>query len=188
MQDAAHHMTSALVGATIDPARGPRGLSAPPALPARFREPERLIWGCFTGTGGASLRWCHLGAPAPRMNCVIVGGFTEFCEKYFETMRDFAARRISVWCLDWRGQGASAREAGPLASRAGSRNFDHDADDLANFTTLTFSTVPDVPRLLVAHSMGAAVGLLTLTRAPQLFNAAVLSAPMLGIETGRFPR
>lgn len=160
----------------------------PPALPTRFLEPEGMVWGRFAGTDGVSLRWCHLAAAAPRINCVLVGGLTEFAEKYFETMRDLSARGISVWCLDWRGQGGSQREASLHASRPGPRNFDHDADDLTYFTSAMFSAAPNLPRLLVAHSMGAAIGLLALTRNPRLFDGAVLSAPMLGIETGRFPR
>src|SRR5260370_41333748 len=43
------------------------------------------------------------------------------------------------------------------------------------------------PRLLVAHSMGAAIGLLCLRRHPRLFDAAILSSPMLGLRTGKFP-
>jgi len=167
-------------------AAAPRLLSAPPTLPARFLEPEGLVWGRFTGTGGASLRWAHLRAPTPRLNCILVGGFTEFTEKYFETMRDLAQRGISVWSFDWRGQGGSEREIGPLASRPGVRNFDHDADDLAAFAAVHLPA--NAPRVFIAHSMGAAIGLLALTRDPKLFDAAVLSAPMLGINTGGFPR
>lgn len=186
MQDAAHRMNIDAARQTGGPAPAPTVLSAPD-LPARFLEPEGLLWSRFAGVGGASLRWCHLAAPTPRINCILVGGFTEFAEKYFETMRDLSARGISVWCLDWRGQGGSARDPGPLAARAGVRNFDRDADDLASFAAATFSATT-LPRLLIGHSMGAAVGLLALTKNPRLFDAAALSAPMLGIETGKFPR
>jgi lysophospholipase len=39
----------------------------------------------------------------------MVGGFTECIEKYFETIANLAERGLSVWCLDWRGQGGSER-------------------------------------------------------------------------------
>ena len=163
-------------------------LSAPPALAPRFLEPEGLIWGRFTGAGGTSLRWCRLTVPYARAHCVVVGGFSEFIEKYFETVRDLAARGITVWCLDWRGQGGSERGDDPLASRPGLREFDTDIDDLSHFAEAAFTQSPPAPRLLVAHSMGAAIGLLALARNPALVDAAVLSAPMLGIETKPFPR
>ena len=46
------------------------------------------------------LRWGHLAAEKPRAECVFVGGFGDFIEKQFETIRDLAARGFSVWCLD----------------------------------------------------------------------------------------
>src|ERR1700745_4321811 len=84
------------------------GPSEPP-LPARFLEPPGFVWGSFTAPDGAKLRWGDLAAAAPRAECVMVGGFTECIEKYFETTADLVARGISVWCLDWRGQGGSDR-------------------------------------------------------------------------------
>ena len=80
-----------------------------PRLPARFLEPPGFVWGSFAAPDGAKLRWGHLPAANPRVECVMVGGFTECVEKYFETTADFAARGLSVWCLDWRGQGGSER-------------------------------------------------------------------------------
>src|SRR5438477_12805164 len=85
----------------------PTGLRAAPALAARFLEPAGFEWGRFVGSDGVALRWGRLAAPAPAIDCVLVGGLTEFVEKYFETMRDLVARGLAVWCLDWRGQGGS---------------------------------------------------------------------------------
>ena len=62
----------------------------------------------------------------------MVGGFGEFIEKQFETVRDLAARGIAVWCLDWRGQGGSIRPR-RLPTRPRARKFDRDAEDLAAF-------------------------------------------------------
>src|SRR5882757_225660 len=80
-----------------------------PALPPRFREPPDFDWGHFATADGRSLRWGYLAAPDPRAHCVLVGGFTEFVEKYFETISDLVASGLSVWCLDWHGQGGSQR-------------------------------------------------------------------------------
>ena len=89
----------------------PSAVDATPALPPRFREPPDFAWGVFTTPEGRRLRWGHLAAPAPRAYCVLVGGFTEFVEKYFETIGDLVASGLSVWCLDWHGQGGSQRPA-----------------------------------------------------------------------------
>jgi lysophospholipase len=156
-----------------------------PPFPARFLEPIGFVWGSFKAPDGAKLRWGHLPAANPRAECVMVGGFTECIEKYFETTADLAARGISVWCLDWRGQGGSQRPS-RWPSRPRPRHYDRDASDLGLFT----KALPQArhSRLLIAHSMGGAIGLVSLRRSSGLFDAAVLSAPMLGIRTGRIPR
>jgi len=155
-----------------------------PALAERFLTPPGFVWGGFATVDGSVLRWGHLPAPRPRAECVMVGGFGDFIEKQFETARDLAARGLSVWCLDWRGQGGSARPK-RLPHRPRARRFDRDADELAQFTAAKLRS--SLPRLLIAHSMGGAIALLCLRRNPRLFEAAVLSAPMLGLHIGRAP-
>src|SRR5215813_15155165 len=145
----------------------------PPSLPARFLEPPGFTWGSLATPDGVRLRWGHLPADQPRADCVMVGGFSECIEKYFETIADLAARGLSVWCLDWRGQGGSERPR-RLASRARPRRYDRDAADLALFTQSLPLT--GHPRFLIAHSMGGAIALLCLHRFSGLFNAAILSA------------
>jgi lysophospholipase len=156
----------------------------PPPLPERFLAPPDFVWGRFTASDGAELRWGHLPARSPRATAVLVTGFREFIEKQFETMRDLAAAGVAIWCLDWRGQGGSARpRRWPHRPRA--RNFARDAADLAEFA----ATLPNgpAPRVLIAHSMGGAIALLCLRDNPGLFAGAVLSSPMLGLRIGRLP-
>ncbi|HTT80694.1 MAG TPA: alpha/beta hydrolase [Stellaceae bacterium] len=155
-----------------------------PCLAERFLPPPGFVWGEFMAADGALLRWGHLPVGGARAECVLVGGFGEFVEKQFETMRDLAARGIAVWCLDWRGQGGSIRPR-RLPTRPRARNFERDADDLAGFARAQLRT--GLPRVLVAHSMGGAIALLCLNRHPGLFAAAVLSSPMVGLRTGRVP-
>lgn len=155
-----------------------------PALPDRFLAPPGFVWGTFPTADGAMLRWGHLAAARPRGDCVLVGGFGDFIEKQFETIRDLATRGLSVWCFDWRGQGGSTRpRRWPHRPRA--RRFARDADELAQFTAAMLRGA--LPRVLIAHSMGGAIALLCLHRHPRLFAAAVLSAPMLGVPIGRTP-
>src|SRR5207249_3067729 len=74
--------------------RPPEEIAGVPQLPARFLEPHGFVWGSFAAPDGARLRWGHLPAANPRVECVMVGGFTECIEKYFETTADLAARGI----------------------------------------------------------------------------------------------
>lgn len=155
-----------------------------PSLPDRFLAPPGFVWGSFPTKDGAVLRWGHLPAAEPRAECVLVGGFGDFIEKQFETIRDLAARGWSVWTMDWRGQGGSTRpKRWPHRPRA--RRFDRDADELAAFAMSNLGST--LPRALIAHSMGGAIALLCLHRHPDLFAAAVLSAPMFGVPIGRTP-
>jgi len=156
----------------------------PPALPERFLPPPGFLWGSFIAADGAALRWGHLPVRNPRAQCVMVGGFGEFIEKQIETVRDLSARGIAVWCLDWRGQGGSIRPR-RLPTRPRARKFERDAEDLAAFAAEKLRG--NLPRLLVAHSMGGAIALICLRRHPQLFKAAILSSPMVGLRTGPVP-
>ena len=155
-----------------------------PSLAERFLAPPGFRWGGFAAPDGAVLRWGHLPAAAPRAECVLVGGFAEFIEKHFETVRDLTAAGLSVWCLDWRGQGGSTRPK-RRPSRPRPRRFDRDAAELAQFTAAMLTA--GLPRFLFAHSMGGAIALLCLHDYPELFAGAVLSSPMLGLPIGRVP-
>jgi lysophospholipase len=163
------------------------GLSAAhrsPVLAERFLAPSGFAWGHFPTADGATLRWGHLAAEQPRAECVLVGGFGDFIEKQFETIRDLAAHGLSVWCFDWRGQGGSTRPK-RLPHRPRARRFGRDAAELAQFAAVKLES--GLPRVLIAHSMGGAIALLCLHDRPDLFDAAILSAPMLGLLNGRTP-
>ena len=164
---------------------GGRPMTLPgPDLPQRFLEPAGMRWGTYVTADGARLRWGFLAAPLPAIHCVLVGGFSEFIEKYFETVADLADRGLSVWCVDWRGQGASARPR-RRPDRPRARDYDRDAEDLAGFAASLAGE--GRPLVVVGHSMGAAIALLAMRGHPRLFDAAILSAPMLSLATGRIP-
>ncbi|MDX2225145.1 MAG: alpha/beta hydrolase [Rhodospirillaceae bacterium] len=153
-------------------------MTGAPVLEPRFRPPPGLGWGQFTAADGAILRWARLGPTSPpRVAVVLLGGFSEFIEKYFETMADMTALDADVWCLDWRGQGGSP----PHESRPGPRDYGRDAADLIGFVDHVLGA--RLPRVAAAHSMGAAIALHALRGRPDLFAAAALSAPMLALAS-----
>jgi lysophospholipase len=156
----------------------------PPNLPPQFLEPAGLGWGSFLASDGDRLRWARLGAGSSAANCVLVGGFSECLEKYFETIAGLAERGLAVWFLEWRGQGGSTRPR-LRPNRPEARDYERDATDLARFAQAIDRG--GKPRVVIGHSMGAAIALLAMRRHPGLFDAAVLSAPMLALDTARIP-
>lgn len=129
-----------------------------------------------------------------RGTAVFFQGRTEFIEKYYEPIGRFIDLGFSAAAIDWRGQGLSDR---PLFDRrkgyvADFADFQNDVDAL--LAHLAAVEAPK-PWVLVGHSMGGAISARTLMRqdpalggdlvsggAAAPFEAAVLSAPMLGIH------
>lgn len=144
--------------------------------------PTGAVAGICKGADGIDLRFARWSASARRRKgtVCIFGGRGEFIEKYLETAADLRRRGFAVACLDWRGQGGSAR----LLKNRRKGHVEDFADfdrDLALF--MNDVVLPDCPPpfYALAHSMGANI----LLRAARLkdcwFDRMVLSAPMLGL-------
>ncbi|WP_436014255.1 alpha/beta fold hydrolase [Phenylobacterium sp. LjRoot219] len=139
----------------------------------------------FRGAGGAQLRAALFVPPGrPRGSIILSGGRVEWLEKYYETITDFLDRGFVVLTHDWRGQGLSARELGDR-HKSHVRGFTY----LQDFQALlrTFETRLPKPWVAVGHSMGGCLTLLAMAQGEQRFAAAVLSAPMLGVQLGGRP-
>ena len=111
---------------------------------------------------------------------LMLQGRTEFLEKYCVPAAELVRRGFAVASLDWRGQGHSARlTRNPLKGHVG-RFADYHLDLAALVAHPSVAAVPG-PRVLMAHSMGGAIGLGAVVRGQVRPGAVVLSAPMLGI-------
>jgi lysophospholipase len=140
----------------------------------------------FAGAGGARLRAALFAPPGtPRGAVVVSPGRTEPIEKYFEVVERLTARGFTVLVHDWRGHGLSLRPAGDARGHA--RGW---ADFIADYGALLAAFEVRLPRPWIAlgHSMGGCLTLLALAQGEARFSAAILSAPMLGLETGAVPR
>ncbi len=142
----------------------------------------------FRGAGGLRLRaafWTPstLVAKTPRGTVVLSPGRTEPIEKYFEVIGNFLARGFCVLAHDWRGQGLSARLL-PDRLKGHARAVEEFLDDYDRLLN-AFETRAPKPWIMVGHSMGAALNLLTLENGESRFAGAVLSGPMLRIKTGK---
>jgi lysophospholipase len=136
------------------------------------------------GRGLRTAVWDVQGAP--RGVCVLLDGQTEFLEKYEEVARELNARGFRVAALDWRGQGGSARlVTDPLKVHV--TDFADYDGDLAAFMEQVVRPLSDKPPIALAHSMGGHILIRALHDKPDLFAAAVATAPMLRALTRGYP-
>lgn len=140
----------------------------------------------FSGADGATLRAAFfLPAGAPRGSVVVSPGRSEPIEKYFEVVQDLLDRGFAVLVHDWRGQGLSHR-ALPDRLKGHAAGF---KEFLSDYQALlaAFETRLPKPWIALGHSMGGCLTMLALANGETRFSAAVLSAPMLGLNTGGKP-
>lgn len=134
-------------------------------------------------SGGRRVRAMFAPAPAGRPargTALVFPGRTEFIEKYFEVCRDLQARGFAVACFDWPGQGLSDRLApDPLTGHV--PDFDVFVEALRAGLARLEGRLPP-PVVLVAHSMGGAIGFEAIRRRVIAPVCAAFSAPMLGLK------
>jgi len=106
---------------------------------------------------------------------VVVHGFGEHSGRYETLARSFAPRDYAVHAYDHTGHGQSSGRRGHVS------DFSDLLDDLERFIALVRSEHPELPIVLVGHSMGGLVvaGLAT-QRAPDV-DCIVTSGPALAI-------
>ncbi len=140
----------------------------------------------FSGAGGARLRAALFPARGDVRGSVILSpGRTEPIEKYFETVGDLTARGFVVLVHDWRGQGLSVRML-PDRLLGHARGYKEFLTDYAALLAAFEARLPR-PWIAMGHSMGGCLTLLAMASGETRFSAAVLSAPMLGLQTGAIP-
>lgn len=164
-----------------------------PTLESRFLPPAGWRWHVFTTPQGRKIRF---GAVAPESRIpdavvIVAPGLSEFGEKYFELAHDLLQRNLSLWVMDWQGQGLSDRYLESAPQKRHSAGFEEDVADFHYFIMeyVKHSAVhPDVgriPLVLLGHSMGGHIGLRYLHAHPDTFVCAAFSAPMLGMHDVR---
>lgn len=161
-------------------------------LPARFEEPAGFKWGSFTDIGSAKIRYGSLQPTGePKGTIVIAPGFREPIEKYFEVIRDLTDRGFVVWMMDWHGQGGSDRYFKGNPQKMYIENYSEHIATLHQFTNDIVKKSPKVgegPLILLAHSMGAHIGLRYLKEHDGVFDSAILTSPMCEMKTRGYPR
>jgi len=163
--------------------QGPAPLIATPEAPV----PAGGAAEWFTGAGGARLRAALFPAVGEsRGSVVLSGGRTEPIEKYFEVIGELTGRGFGVLAHDWRGQGLSYR-AFPDRLKGHADGYRDFVDDYHALLAAFEERLPG-PWIAMGHSMGGCLTLLALAHGEAArFAGAMLSAPMLGLQTAPAP-
>jgi lysophospholipase len=138
----------------------------------------------FRGAGGLRLR-AGFWSPqtAARGTVVVSPGRTEPIEKYYEIVANLLERDFAVIAHDWRGQGLSARLL-PDRLKGHARAVEEFLDDYSRLLD-DFEARAPKPWIMMGHSMGGVLNLLSLENGEERFSGAILSSPMLRIKTGK---
>ena len=145
--------------------------------------------GTFERKAGEPIYYEHFEADAPRAAVVLVHGFTEGIDKFRETALYFLMEGYSVWMLQQREHGRSFRSTGDQ-NLICIRNYKDLVEDLHYFVRQVVRKAPEnqgMPLYLFAHSMGGGVGGCCLEMYPEDFEKAILSSPMMELNTGGTP-
>lgn len=143
---------------------------------------ELATWAAPDGWLLRTFDWPQPAAAVARGSLLFAGGRGDFIEKYLEPLRHWHARGWHVRSLDWRGQGGSRGDivGGHLDS------FDPLVADIAALAEQWMAERAG-PHAVIAHSMGGHLLLRLLAERHPAVAAAVLVAPMIGINASPVP-
>jgi Lysophospholipase len=134
---------------------------------------------------GALLRykmWRPLTHSDIKPRIVLLQGRATFIEKVDHIIEHLRLQGFEVWTFDWRGQGLSTREVG---RRGYIKNYDQYLSDLNLFVRKFLKNdLNKRPVIFLGHSMGGHIGLRYMAENPGVISGAVMTAPMLDINTG----
>ncbi len=150
----------------------------PPSLSPRFWAPDGWAWGLLKVGDAPAQRYGVSSTPiTPQAQILILSGYGESAEVWFETARDLNVRGYSVWVLERSGQGGSERYVQP-------RDLGHAPsfkDDIAAVKTLSrmiTAAAPDAPLILMGHAEGALVAIAAVEQGAPA-EGLILSSPAL---------
>jgi alpha-beta hydrolase superfamily lysophospholipase len=116
--------------------------------------------------------------PEPRYVAVIAHGYGEHARRYDHVARALVADGASVVALDHHGHG---RSDGERASVSDPQDFIDDLDALVDRVTARH---PELPVVLIGHSMGGLIATRYAQQHADKLAALVLSAPVIGGNEG----
>ena len=150
-----------------------------------IKEPKNFRFGRFKNNQTDHIRVGKAPAQGEaKAAMIIVTGYRESIEKYFEVINEMTERGVSVWIMDWYGQGGSTRFDKKDPLKMDSFDFDNHVTTLDVFVKKVKKELSEgekKPLILMAHSMGGNIATRYLHDYKNVFDAAVLTAPMFGL-------
>lgn len=153
------------------------------AANVRRVHPPGATFGTWIAPDGWALRrmdWRQKHGTKARGSLIFANGRGDFIEKYLEAYAHWHGRGWNVTAFDWRGQGGSRGPGYDYES------FDILIDDLAALLAGWRGDYPG-PHAAIGHSMGGHLLLRTLVERKPDLDAAVLVAPMIGVNSAPTP-
>lgn len=143
--------------------------------------------GYFLGQKNQEIYYRQYEVEGSKDVLVISHGFCEACEKYVDFINDLNKNNIAVYILDHRGHGNSGRLGKDKHQVYVDDFFDYVKDLKEFLDSVVMHNLNDRNLYLFGHSMGGAISTYFLEEYPNYFKKAVLSCPMLEIDTGKYP-
>lgn len=131
-----------------------------------------------------SLWYDHYLPKNPQATLLIIHGFNEYKEKYWEFIYYLLQSNIEVFVLDLRGHGFSRED--DHQTRIHVDNFNQYIEDIEGFVDDIVIPNSHTQRLrLYGHSMGGAIATSFVESHKTPFDRVILHAPMLSINIGK---
>lgn len=166
-----------LVSCGDETARAPFAESrTPPSLAQRFQPPSGWAWG-YVKVGDDLVQRYGVSAPhgVPRGQILILPGYGESAEGWFETARDLNDRGYTVWILERQGQGGSER-ATPWRDLGHATSFAPDVTATKAMVKAVIRPKGRDPFVILGSGDGGLVALRALEEGLRA-DAAILSSP-----------
>lgn len=139
--------------------------------------------GYFLGQNHKNIYYETFKVNNSKGSIVLIHGFTESIEKFYELIYYFTTEGYDVYALEHRGHSHSDKFTDK--SEIYVDNYNYYIEDIKTFID---TVVPKSQNLyMFAHSMGGGIGTLFLERYPDYFQKAILNTPMLQINFGKTP-
>ena len=157
--------------------------------PCREWREQAVKDGYLDSYDGTPIHYYYAIPDKPRAIIVIFHGFCEFFGKYTEMSWYFFREGYGFFFPEMRGHGLSG---GKLAEKdlVYIKSYDQYLSDMKTFydRIVSVKKPQGIPAVLFAHSMGGAIASLYLESYPDDFCLAILSSPMVRIQTNGISR
>lgn len=148
----------------------------PPQLGPRFWAPEGWAWGLLkVGDAPAQRYGVSSTLVTPQAQILILTGYGESAEAWFETARDLNRHGYSVWVLERSGQGGSERYVLPR-DLGHAPQFRDDIRAVKTLSRMMAAAAPRTPIILLGHAVGGLVAVAAIEQGAPA-EGLILSSP-----------